>query len=537
MAFDDLKKLTTGFIKGWKKGKLKETLQETAQIAMEEKIKNAELEDKVGQLEDEIRRLKGEKPRPKIKPKSTKDLNPPAKKPRGKKSKKKDLEIDEEVECDVDKSELPIDAKFVGCRDVVIQEMIIQRRNIRFKIRRYYSQELGKVFEGNIPDEYKDNEFGPQLRSFILYQYYKCRTPHDKIRQLLFDWGIDISSGTICSIINNLKSDFFEDLKSARDAGLTKSSQVHIDETGAKCNGDSLYTFGVSNRFFTQYTTSFEKNRWAAVGALLGGEEKFVISDEAVSFVAKKLKRPHITVHLTTLKSDKTYTRQEFEQLFSDDIFNDVTKKQRDIIRTAASLSSLRTKTVGPPIKFLISDDAPNFNDLVKNHQLCWVHEIRRYKLADIYKDSQVMIVDDLVNRWRALYHLMKEFINSQSTELRKRIREEFNKITGEKTGIRLIDEMLLKTKKREHKLLLFLKYPQLPLHNNLSENDLRERVIKRKISLQNRSKQGSKAWDVMLSLASTCRKNDLSFWRYLEDRISCREAIPPLGKYIASHS
>ncbi|MDA9189357.1 hypothetical protein N9O57_00065 [bacterium] len=54
MAFDDLKKLTTGFIKGWKKGKLKETLRDTAQIAMDEKIKNADLENKLEQLQDEI---------------------------------------------------------------------------------------------------------------------------------------------------------------------------------------------------------------------------------------------------------------------------------------------------------------------------------------------------------------------------------------------------------------------------------------------------------------------------------------------------
>jgi hypothetical protein len=60
--------------------------------------------------------------------------------------------------------------------------------------------------------------------------------------------------------------------------------------------------------------------------------------------------------------------------------------------------------------------------------------------------------------------------------------------------------------------------------------------VIKRKISLQNRSIQGGQAWDLMLSLASTCRKLDLSFWRYLEDRISGRESIPYLGKLVTSH-
>jgi len=66
-----------------------------------------------------------------------------------------------------------------------------------------------------------------------------------------------------------------------------------------------------------------------------------------------------------------------------------------------------------------------------------------------------------------------------------------------------------------------------------MAEIDLRERVIKRKISLQNRSLKGMKAWDLMLSLASICRKLNQSFWNYLDDRISMREAIPYLGKVV----
>ena len=107
MAVDDLWKLTTGFIKGWKKGKLKETLQETAKIAIDEKIKVSKLEEKLGQLEDEIKRLKGEKGKPKIKPANTnKDLNPKPKKKHQKRKKKQELEIDETIVVDVDKDEL-----------------------------------------------------------------------------------------------------------------------------------------------------------------------------------------------------------------------------------------------------------------------------------------------------------------------------------------------------------------------------------------------------------------------------------------------
>ncbi len=535
MSLNDLKKLTTGFLKGWKKGKLKEKLQETAQTAFDERIKNAELEEKIDQLHDEIRQLKSEKKKPKIKPTTTSDLNPPLKKPRSKKKKKDNLEIDEEVEIDIDKDELPKDAKYVGTREVVIQEMIIRRRNIKFKIKRYYSRELGKVFEGEVPEEFKGREFGPQLISFILYQYYKNRVPHFEIIQMLKDWGIEISKGTVCTILNNLSEDFVDDLKSARDAGIKRSSQVHTDDIGARINGVNAYTFGVSNKYFSSFTTGLEKNRWAATGALLGGEQKFLVDDGAVTFIANKLRKPSVTVFLTSLKSNKVYLREELEKTLENKVFKNVTKKQRDVIRTGCAISALRSNQLGPPIRFLITDDGTNFVDLIKNHQLCWVHEIRKYKLCELYKKIECETLDKLVRQWRKFYKLMKRFKNNPCRDLREKIRSEFNRITSIKTMVKPLDEQLGRTKKNISKLLLFLKYPQLPLHNNLSENDLRERVIKRKISLQNRSWQGVRAWDLMLSLSSTCRKLNLSFWRYLEDRISKREAIPYLGKLVIS--
>ena len=127
----------------------------------------------------------------------------------------------------------------------------------------------------------------------------------------------------------------------------------------------------------------------------------------------------------------------------------------------------------------------------------------------------------------------MKSYKNNPSKEQREFIRERFDEITDQRTMFIDIDKQLDRMKKNKKRLLLFLTYPQLPLHSNMVERDLRERVIKRKISLQNRSMSGVMAWDLMLSLASTCRKLGLSFWRYLEDRNSKREEIPYLGRLV----
>ena len=73
------------------------------------------------------------------------------------------------------------------------------------------------------------------------------------------------------------------------------------------------------------------------------------------------------------------------------------------------------------------------------------------------------------------------------------------------------------------------LERPEIPLHNNLSENDIRDYVKKRKISATTRSENGRQARDTFLSLKKTCQKLGLSFWDYLLDRLARQYHIPPL--------
>lgn len=535
MSFNDLKNLTTGFIKGWKKGKLKEKLKETAEIAIEEKIKNAHLEEKIRQLKEENLRLKGEKGKPKIKPAPTdKDLNPKPKKPHKKKPKKDKIEIDQVIEIDVDKSDLPDDAKFIGSRDVVVQEIELKRNNIKFEIKRYYSASLNKTFEGELPEGFKGSSFGPKLRSLSSYLFYKNRVPHLKIIDTLLDcFGVSVSKGSMNSILNNIADIFQDDLESARKAAIKKQSRVFIDDTGAKINGVNAFTTGVCNDYFIQYHTGLDKNRWAAAGALLGGELRFRIDSDAISFIAKKLRRAPVTSSFYMYKGLE-FGRFEFEEKLKEILKDvEVRKYDLDIIRTACSISALRNNSNGPPIRFLISDDGTNFIDLIKNHQLCWVHEIRKYNKLPIYHEVQVKELNKVIEQWQALYKKMVFYKNDPNHKLKEEISKEFERISSIKTGLTDIDNQLKRTRANKEKLLLFLRYPQVPLHSNDVERDLRERVIKRKISLQNRSWDGVRAWDLMLSLMGTCQKIGINFWRYLEDRISKREDIHYLGRLI----
>jgi hypothetical protein len=80
---------------------------------------------------------------------------------------------------------------------------------------------------------------------------------------------------------------------------------------------------------------------------------------------------------------------------------------------------------------------------------------------------------------------------------------------------------------------LLVLERPDIPLHNNLSERDIREYVIKRKISGSTRSNEGRRCRDTFASLKKTCKKQRIPFWDYLLDRVSLTNTIPYLPDII----
>ena len=95
------------------------------------------------------------------------------------------------------------------------------------------------------------------------------------------------------------------------------------------------------------------------------------------------------------------------------------------------------------------------------------------------------------------------------------------------------MDVALCKIHDRRERLLLVLEHPEISLHNNLSENDIRQYVKKRKISSGTRSDLGRRCRDTFMSIKTTCRKLGYHFWGYLLDRLQSVSHIPPLPDLI----
>ncbi len=98
----------------------------------------------------------------------------------------------------------------------------------------------------------------------------------------------------------------------------------------------------------------------------------------------------------------------------------------------------------------------------------------------------------------------------------RTALRPRFDRIFPRVTGFADLDEAVARLHANKDELLLVLDRPEIPLHTNGSENDVRCFVTKRKISGETRSAAGKQARDTFLSLLKTCSKLAISFWDYL---------------------
>jgi hypothetical protein len=185
--------------------------QETIQVLhqtiekMEHQMKQQQ--ERIDQLDAEVRELKKLKGRPKLKAshlnKEKAESGEAGKRPgSAKRSKKLNFEIDEEriIQPDV----IPANTKFNGYRNYDVQELKIERHNIRFRLAEYVNGD-GNTIVGQLPTEYRNNgHYGPTLLGYVLYQHYQCRTPHPLIIEQLQEWEIEISAGQLNNILIEL---------------------------------------------------------------------------------------------------------------------------------------------------------------------------------------------------------------------------------------------------------------------------------------------------------------------------------------------
>jgi len=198
----------------------------------------------------------------------------------------------------------------------------------------------------------------------------------------------------------------------------------------------------------------------------------------------------------------------------------------RKILTEGALLSSAIFNGISSDM-IISSDAAPQFAVFI--NALCWIHEERHYRKWIPQNKKEIALLKELRDGIWTIYSDLKKYKIDPSVEKRILLNKQFDVIFSKEVSSKELSGILKNTRKRKRSLLQVLDYPIAPIHNNESEREIREYVMKRKVSAGTRSEEGKIARDIFLSLKGTCRKLGIYFWDYLRDRIKEENNIPSL--------
>jgi Transposase IS66 family len=153
-----------------------------------------------------------------------------------------------------------------------------------------------------------------------------------------------------------------------------------------------------------------------------------------------------------------------------------------------------------------------------------WVHAERLVHKLDTFTDHQRrMQQSQRVLIWW-LYRDLKAYQREPTPRRRTELRARFDRLFGRRTGFVVLDRLLARLHANKPELLRVLDRPEIPLHTNGSENDIRAQVTRRKVSGGTRSDTGRDCRDAFLGLMKTCQKLGVSFWNDLGARLAVPE-------------
>ena len=503
--------------------KIKELVKDLAEKLESANQKNEEQKEEIKELKSRMRDLIGEQKLPEFKskkPKTSKERDPnkeykePKEKGsgRGKRGKKNyRVKIDREEKLEIDKTTLPEDAQFKGHRKVIIQDIEFRTDNIQFLIPRYYSPSLRKYFEAQLPEGYKGFEFGPKLRAFILMMNTQCRVTENKIKSIFDTLGTHISIGHINTITQTIPTNILNELLFAKEIAIEKQKEIHVDASGININGVGHYMQCICNKYFSWFDLLKNRGRYEVLKGIVGTHKvfKYIIDQATIKWLLGRIKEGDFINKIKEFLGRKFLSEEEFE-LFIENL-NWKNQKELQYLRVGALLSGYLKGVMGVPIENLISDDAKEYKDIVSGHQICWIHELRHYRLLKIATGFTREIMDAFFDMAWNFYRVMSEYKIKPTLEKRKYIEDQFKKIFETKWNNYHIDLVRKKTIVRKGGLLKFLDYPQLEIHNNSCEFDIREKVVKKKISYGHKSIEGCNNGNFWLSLFHTCRKKQIT--------------------------
>jgi hypothetical protein len=504
--------------------------------------KVAELERTVASQRDEIARLKGGPPRPNIKPNSkpsgmeqASDPKPPgnSNERRRRGSTRSKFAIDETRKVKV---AVPLGSRFKGYTSFVVQDLVLGPHVVDFQCERWLTPDR-KVMTAPLPPGF-EGHFGPQLRRFVLALYHQGQTTIARLVTLLRGFGIDISERQVVRLLNDGQDGFRDEARDVLRAELASSPWITVDDTGARHKAKNGFCTQIGNAHFTAFVTTAAKSRLNFLNLLRAGHGDYVVNNVALAYMRERALAGHVIARLTE-HPDRCFADQAAWAAHLEKLGIAVLKVNPDpvLIATEGALWGSVQAHGFLCECVIISDDAGQFN--VGQHGLCWGHAERLVHKLDTFTDQNRAAQSAVRAAIWQLYRDLKAYRCAPSEQRKTALAAEFDRIFTGKTGFVTLDRLLARLHANKAELLKVLDRPEIPLHTNASENDIRRQVTRRKVSGGTRSDLGRDCRDTFLALAKTCAKLTISFWDYLGARLAIPGGaiIPPFPKLILARA
>ena len=442
------------------------------------------------------------------------------------------IEIDREEKLELDRATLPPDAQDKGYQAVVVQELRIEPDNVRFFRKKYYSPSLGKTFLAPLPDGYA-GAYGPNVRTLCVMFSHLCHMTEPKIGEWFANMGIRISAGQISQFLTQGQEAFHREKEEIVEAGLNSSPWQHIDDTGTRVDGVNWHCQVICNPLYTAYCTTERKDRLTVIDVLRNRRPRvFRLNDEAVALMRQFAVSGRTLKALRHLPWDQELSETELEDGLTQRL-PQLRVAARSRIIEASAIAAYHAEVGHPVVRLLICDDAKQFKLVTEELALCWIHDGRHYKSLEPCVDHHRQLLDGFLTRYWDYYKELLAYRQQPRAEEAMRLSGAFDELFSTVTGYHVLDRRIAQTKGNKGQLLMVLRHPEIPLHNNPAELGARGRVRKRVVSYGPRSPQGAKAWDTFQTMLGTAKKLGVNFFHYLRDRIGGARQMPSLADLI----
>lgn len=342
---------------------------------------------------------------------------------------------------------------------------------------RYWCSKCKKLVRGEVPWLPPNQQFGPAVASWIVYQRM-LGLSIGKIQSSLYEtYELTISEATILKLEKWVADTLKEDYEKLHEE-IVKAAAVNADETGFRIDGKNSWLWVFTSTIGSYYKIAPTRGQTVPEETLEGFN----------GVLGRDAWKPYDVVKCSAHQLDLLHMNRWLERA---EIKHRIEPRSLLTSEPAKLMKSGR-----PPEKFLEFVDG--------------VRSILKRAVEFTTKDPPPS---------------MKERGNV-CKEVKKDMKALLDKEWIDEDTIRISKEL----RKRQDMLFTFMENEGVPWHNNDAERAIRQGVLHRKISGGRRTWTGAEIFEVVLSVYETTKKRGLRFIEMLKKKLEMSPSLASLN-------